>query len=256
MRFFTAKVVESQDLGGAYSWLCLEGCEALAAASPGQFAMLRGWPGHDPLLSRAFSVLSTGPGTAEFLIRRVGRGSGLLGAARPGDPIRVVGPLGRGFPVATPEVTELLVAGGCGLAPLYFAARRAQAEGRRVRLLYGARQSCELVLADVLRARGVELQTATEDGSAGERGLVTALLERELAASTAGLRVLACGPEPMLRATREVARRHGVPCFLSLESPMACGVGACLGCAIPARDRPFLYVCKDGPVFAAEEVWP
>lgn len=270
MRYFTARVAETQDLGGSYTWLGLDGCEALAAAAPGQFVMLQGWPGHDPLLPRAYSVLFAEAGRAEFLVRRVGRGSGLLAAARPGDPIHVLGPLGRGFPEPEPGVADLLVAGGCGLAPLYLAARRAQAAGRPVRLLVGARQSCDLVLLDVLRARGVDLRTATEDGSAGERGLVTELLARELAAGARGVRILACGPEGMLRATREIARWHKVPCFLSLEAPMACGMGACLGCAVPARDRSrglashagsavearFLYVCKDGPVFPAEEVWP
>ena len=85
---------------------------------------------------------------------------------------------------------------------------------------------------------------------------MTELLARELAMGARGVRILACGPAGMLRETREVARYHKVPCFLSLEAPMACGMGACLGCAVPARDRPFLYVCKDGPVFPAEEVWP
>jgi dihydroorotate dehydrogenase electron transfer subunit len=257
MRFFTAKVGESQDLGGAYTWLSLDGCEPLAGASPGQFVMLRGWAGNDPLLPRAYSVLWVEGGRAELLIRRVGRGSGLLAAARPGDPIEVRGPLGRGFPEAEPGVTELLVAGGCGLAPLYLAARRALAEGRPVRLLYGARQSCDLVLIDLLRAHGIDHRIATEDGSAGEQGLVTRLLARTLAGGSRGVRILACGPEGMLRETREVARFHRVPCYLSLEAPMACGMGACLGCAVPARDRSrFLYVCKDGPVFPAEEVWP
>jgi dihydroorotate dehydrogenase electron transfer subunit len=126
-----------------------------------------------------------------------------------------------------------------------------------VRVLVGAKESCDLVLLDRLVGLGVHVASATEDGSVGQRGLVTDLLEGDLRTpAPLRARVLACGPEAMLRAVREVTRRHGVECYLSLEAPMACGLGACMGCAVPARERPYLYVCQDGPVVRAEEVWP
>jgi dihydroorotate dehydrogenase electron transfer subunit len=273
MRYFTARAHDCRDLGGGYSWLTLEGCAALRASRPGQFVMLRGAWGRDPLLPRAYSVLAVDGDRAELLVRRVGRGSALLAHARAGDEVAVLGPLGSGFPDTAAGVTDLLVAGGCGVAPLYFAARRAADEGRRERalVLVGGRQSCDLPLCDDLRARGFAVRIATEDGSVGERGLVTALLAAELERRAPGsarirssrsgvldarTRILACGPEGMLRAARALARQHAAPCYLALEAPMACGLGACLGCAVPARAQPYLYVCKDGPVFRAEDVWP
>jgi len=220
--------------------------------------MLRGPWDRDPLLPRAYSVLAVEGDRAEFLIRRVGRGSERLASAAPGEQIVVLGPLGSGFPEpGSDPVTDLLVAGGCGVAPLYMTARQALAAGRgdRTRVLFGGRESCELVLLDRLQGLGLPLLTATEDGSAGEAGLVTDLLARELAVPGAK-RVLACGPEGMLRAVRELARRHSAACYLSLEAPMACGVGVCLGCAVRAKRVPYLYVCQQGPVFDAEEIWP
>jgi dihydroorotate dehydrogenase electron transfer subunit len=255
MRFFTARLLESQDLGGAFSWLRLAGCSALAASRPGQFVMVRGAWGRDPLLPRAYSVLWASGDEAELLVHRVGRGSNLLAAARPGDAVTVLGPLGSVFPPPAAGELDMLVAGGCGVAPLYFAARRG--ERGSFELLVGARTAAELVLLDRLADAGVVAHVATEDGTRGMRGLVTDLLGRRLAeGSRRAARILACGPEGMLLAVREVARQHRLPCLLSVEAPMACGVGACLGCAVPARSQPYRYVCQEGPVFDAEEVWP
>lgn len=256
MRWFIAHVAQNEDLGSNYSWLTLEGCEGLGEILPGQFVMLRGSWGRDPILPRAYSVLTVDAGRAEFLVRRVGRGSRLLGAAERGAQVAVLGPLGTSFPEPSPGTLDLLVAGGCGLPPLYLAARRALEHGGAVELLLGAKQRAELVLQDRLRALlGDRLSTITEEGEGG--GLVTELLDRRLESRDASaLRVLACGPEPMLLAVREVARRHEVPCLLSLEAGMACGLGACLGCAVEAAGEGYLHVCKDGPVFDAEAIWP
>jgi dihydroorotate dehydrogenase electron transfer subunit len=258
MQWFTAYVHRNDDLGADYSWITLEGCAALGETRPGQFVMLRGPWGRDPILPRAYSVLAVRGERAEFLVRRVGRGSRLLGAASPGAAITVLGPLGTSFPLPEPGVTDLLVAGGCGLPPLHLAATRALEEGREVELLLGARRREELVLADRLEALlGARLFSITETAGEGRRGgLVTDLLRERLELQDRRCRVLACGPEAMLRAVREVARSRGVACLLSLEAGMACGLGACLGCAVEARAGGYLHVCKDGPVFEAEEVWP
>ena len=256
-RFFSAPVVENLEVAADHSLLVLEGCEALEGARPGQFAMLRGPWGRDPLLPRALSILGAERGRAEFLVKRVGRGSRLLGEARVGTELTALGPLGNHFPAVGEGRLDLLVAGGCGLPPLHLAARRAAERGASgIDLCVGARRSEELPrpLLDRLAKLGVSLAVITEDGSTPERGLVTDLLERRLEGKEA--RVFACGPEAMLRAVREVARRKGAPCWLSLEAQMACGLGACLGCAVEGRAGRYLHVCKDGPVFAAEEVWP
>ena len=171
----------------------------------------------------------------------------------------MLGPLGNGFPVRQDGERDLLVAGGCGLPPLHMAAMHAAEAGESgaVELLLGARRAAELPqpLLDMLCQRGVAVSVVTEDGGQGEQGLVTELLERRLGAGRPA-RVLACGPTAMLLAVREVTRRIGLPCYLSLEAGMACGLGACLGCAVMGRDGRYVHVCSDGPVFEAEEVWP
>jgi dihydroorotate dehydrogenase electron transfer subunit len=257
MDFFTAQVLECEDVGGSFSLLRLSGCKSLEKSQPGQFVMLRGAWQRDPILPRAFSILWAEEEKAEFLIHRVGRGSGLLSSVRPGDSIAVLGPLGTSFPSPREGLQDVLVAGGCGIAPLYFIARRALCAGQQagLELLLGARSESELVFHEALRSRGLSVFTSTEDGSHGHPGLVTELLEQRLSQQAAA-RILTCGPKAMLLAVREIARRHSLPCYISVEAGMACGLGACLGCAIESRHDSYRYVCQDGPVFEAEEVWP
>jgi dihydroorotate dehydrogenase electron transfer subunit len=163
--------------------------------------------------------------------------------------------------VPSPDVTDLLVAGGVGLPPLFMqaegAARFGLANGSE--MLYGGRTSRDLVLLGEMRGLGIALHLATEDGSLGRRGRVTDELEARLdhwraAASTRRLRIMACGPRAMLWAVGRIAQSCGIECYLSLEEQMACGIGVCLGCAVAAQTRPYRYVCKDGPVFPAAEV--
>jgi len=258
MRYFEAKILENRSLGGSYYVLRLGNCQSLSDARPGQFVMLRGDWERDPLLPRAFSLLSVGPGgTAEVLAKTVGRGTALLERAAVGAAIAVLGPLGSSFPGPSPEFVDLLVAGGVGLPPMYMQAARAAATGLagRSEVLYGGRGTPDLVLLAEMRGLGVALHLTTEDGSTGQRGLVTAVLEQRLAHHRgAPVRIMGCGPNAMLWAVGRIARERGVPCFISLEEQMACGIGVCLGCAIPARSRPFRYVCSNGPVFDASDV--
>jgi dihydroorotate dehydrogenase electron transfer subunit len=260
MRYFEAPLVENRSLGGGYFVLRLGGCESLSASRPGQFVMVRGDWGRDPLLPRAFSLLSAGPdGQAEILAKTVGQGTALLERAIPGALLSVLGPLGTSFPSPAPETVDLLVAGGVGLPPLYMQAEQAAREGAigRCEMLYGGRGNADLVLLSEMKAFGLPLHLTTEDGSVGQAGRVTLALEARLAhhrAANQKVRIMSCGPNAMLWAVGRIARDHGVECFLSLEEQMACGIGVCLGCAIPARSRPFRYVCKDGPVFLASDV--
>jgi dihydroorotate dehydrogenase electron transfer subunit len=134
------------------------------------------------------------------------------------------------------------------------AARRGLAQ--RSEVLYGGRSTPDLVLLEEMRSFGVGLFLTTDDGSRGRAGLVTGELEARLDHHGAGtpVRIFACGPNAMLWAVARIARDRGVPCFISVEEQMACGIGVCLGCAVPARSRPFRYVCKDGPVFDAADI--
>jgi dihydroorotate dehydrogenase electron transfer subunit len=206
MRYFEARVAENQSLSGGYFRLSLAGCHALGPSQPGQFVMLRGDWERDPLLPRAFSLLSVGSdGEAAILAKAVGRGTALLERAAVGARLSVLGPLGTSFPAPSSDFTDLLVGGGVGIPPLYMQAAVAAARGLAgySEVLYGGRRTPDLVL---------------------------------------------------LWAVGRIARDRGIPCFLSIEEQMACGIGVCLGCAVPARSRPFRYVCKDGPVFPAADV--
>jgi dihydroorotate dehydrogenase electron transfer subunit len=262
MRYFEARIIENRSLGGGYFVLRLGGCDSLVGSRPGQFVMVRGDWGRDPLLPRAFSLLSvSADGRAEILAKTVGQGTALLERSVPGALISVLGPLGTSFPAPVADTIDLLVAGGVGLPPLYMQAEHAARQGSadRCEMLYGGRTTRDLVLLSEMRAFGVPLHLATEDGSLGRRGRVTVTLEARidhLRAAQPGrkLRIMSCGPNAMLWAVGRIARQNGIEGYLSLEEQMACGIGVCLGCAVPARSRPFRYVCKDGPVFLASDV--
>ena len=258
MRYFEARVARNESLSGGYFRLSLAGCHPLAASRPGQFVMLRGDWERDPLLPRAFSLLSVGSdGEAAILAKTVGRGTALLERAGVGARISVLGPLGTAFPAPSPDVIDLLVGGGVGIPPIYLQAAAAARAGLapRSEILYGGRRTADLVLLEEMTAFGVGLHLATEDGTTGRHGRITAELEARLAVHAGKpVRIMACGPNAMLWAIGRIARERQIPCFISVEEQMACGIGVCLGCAVPARSRPFRYVCKDGPVFDAADI--
>jgi dihydroorotate dehydrogenase electron transfer subunit len=229
----------------------------------GQFVMLSPGPRDavprtDPLLPRPMAVYREREGDAgriEILFKRHGRGTALLAQSRPGDHVGVVGPLGQGFPLELEGARALLVAGGTGIASVYELAAQlaSRATPAHVQVLLGARTASDLMAEADFEALGVGVSVATEDGSRGQRGLVTELLEAALA-EDGNARVFACGPTPMMRRASEVAAAHGAPCSVSLENPMACGFGVCLGCAAPLAAGGFALVCRDGPVFDARDV--
>lgn len=210
-------------------------------------------------MPRAFSLMSVSPaaGTADILAKTVGRGTALLERSLPGAEVDVLGPLGTSFPAPDADCVDLLVAGGVGLPPLYMQAELAAAQKRvaRSELLYGGRGTKDLVLLQEMQSMGLALHLTTEDGTVGTKGLVTRVLEARLDAHRGKrVRVMGCGPNAMLWAVGRLAREREIPCFISLEEQMACGIGVCLGCAIPARSRPYRYVCSNGPVFDAADV--
>src|SRR5450759_3005060 len=184
MRYFDARIIENRALGNGYFVLRLGGCDSLAASRPGQFMMLRGDWGRDPLLPRPMSLLSVAPeGRADLLGRAVGRGTKLLEAAPSGTRVSVLGPLGNGFPDPTSSAIDLLVAGGVGMPPLFMQSEHAARRGLvdRCEMIYGGRTSRDLVLLGEMRALGLATYLATEDGSVGRRGRVTAALEARIA---------------------------------------------------------------------------
>jgi dihydroorotate dehydrogenase electron transfer subunit len=244
------------------------GCPELAQSiRPGQFLMIR-LPGiTDPLLGRPFAlydtVLEAGqPAALDVVYLVVGKLTGLLREVRPGETVVVWGPLGNGFPEFSPLQHIGLVAGGIGQTPFLAHARAllgrrgyggkpARQTAGKVSLFYGVRTADLAAGVEDFRAAGAEVHLASDDGSIGFKGLVTSLLEQHPERPE---HLIGCGPEPMLHALAALARRWGVPCHLSLETPMACGLGICFSCVTRVRTADgwdYRRVCVDGPVFDA-----
>jgi dihydroorotate dehydrogenase electron transfer subunit len=254
-------VLSLADEGGANRRLTLA-LPGWPGSEPGQFVMLspgaRGSaPRSDPLLPRPMAVYRTRGGDpdprVEILFKVHGRGTALLADLAPGEEVSVVGPLGTPFPDPAPGARAVIAAGGTGIASVYELAARLHARGVRVQVLLGARRARDLMGDADFTASGIDLAVATEDGSRGTRGLVTDLLTGALAGARDAV-VYACGPTPMMAASARIADEHGVACWTSLENPMACGFGVCLGCAAPLRSGGFALVCRDGPVLPANTV--
>jgi len=247
-----SRVQEIDRLAASLYRLTLRAPRVAASARPGQFVMAACGPLLDPLLRRPFSIhRRLGPDLLQLLIRVVGRGTDLLAQCRPGQDISLIGPLGRGFSLPAPDQSICLVGGGIGIAPLSFLAERLAAP-HRCTVLLGSRTGAELSqLAAEFAQLGCPVQTATDDGSLGHHGLVIDLLAAHLPATA---KVFACGPMPMLAAVADACRVAGVACEVSLEAHMACGLGACLGCAVHGADGRYLHVCTNGPVMNAGEV--
>jgi dihydroorotate dehydrogenase electron transfer subunit len=242
-------------IGSAYHVLTFESDVPLEVAA-GQFAMVRSeaW-GAAPLLPRPMSLL-TGGHRPSILIKVVGEGTRRMAVASSGEPFLLLAPLGKPWSPAPASLRPVLVAGGVGVAPLLFLARElAKVGGPAPLVLYGGRTAADLPLSDELAAVS-ELRVATEDGSRGTKGRVTALLAAaldELGVHNREAKVYTCGPHGMMAAVAAMCAGR-VPCEVSLETPMGCGYGVCLGCPVPRTSGGFLYACTEGPCVDASTI--
>ncbi|MBP1594839.1 MAG: pyrK [Acidobacteria bacterium] len=266
------KVTEVKDLGAANALLTLRSPEQARLAHPGQFLMVKCCEdlNENPLLRRPFSIFAvrthrrTGsPVGLEILVKDVGSGTHKLVQIRRGQELAVLGPQGRPFQLSEDTANEVrfacLIAGGVGIAAMYLLAGRLLSLGVTPVLFYGARGAEELVLREYFERFGIQTAYTTEDGSFGERGLVTAPLARFLKKHRRDrMRIYACGPWAMMRAVHLQALRHGVPCEVSLEARMGCSLGACMGCVVRAQGNPdapeYLRVCLEGPVMSSRVI--
>ena len=251
-----AELVRNEQLAADIHRLTLKAPDIAEASRPGQFVMVRPAEGMDPLLRRPFSVHQVSDGSQlQILIKVIGRGTRAVANMETGREIDIIGPLGRSFACGSGGF-HLLVGGGIGTAPLLFLAKRLlrKNEANSIRVLLGARNADEIArVADDFRSLGLAVAVATEDGSLGKHGLVTGLMA-DLELGEAAM-VYGCGPYPMLKAVTGICREHGWGCQVSMETIMACGLAACLGCAVMRADlNGYVHVCKDGPVFAMGEV--
>lgn len=223
------------------------------AAQAGQFVQVSA-PGF--FLRRPISICRIDPKAGTLVLVMEVRGQGTAAIAQLGseDSLDLIGPLGHGFDLKPAGAKALLVGGGIGLPPL---CQPAAHHGKNATVVAGFRNAGAVILADELAAVGAAFAFSTDDGSAGHHGLVTDLVAQQLQSGKIDV-IYACGPMPMLKAVAALAKEKGVECQVSLEERMACGMGACLGCACALYDengeQHYGHVCKDGPVFPAERV--
>lgn len=258
-----ATVLWNQPAGPATFRLGLSCPQGYESTVPGQFVMVQSDETHAPLLRRPFSIFGVigspaRPEGIELLYRVLGRGTIQMAQLTVGQTVDVLGPLGRGFSVAPKTEKIFLAAGGMGVAPIRFLTAHLIAHGHRpdqLHLFLGGRNQNELLCRDDFTSLGVRITLTTDDGSEGRQCLLTDPLEEAIAAAPPDI-VLACGPHGMLQCVAGIAARHHVTCQISMETMMACGMGACLGCAVPAGAgrTGYLHVCKDGPVFTIDEI--
>ena len=282
------RIIENKKVGPDFYRLKIIAPLIAIKARPGQFVHIGCSGPAGILLRRPFSINTVtsdkcqvssqkqGKGQIQIIYKAVGKGTGGLAKKKPGETINAIGPLGNGFETAGKTGRAILVAGGMGVAPLLALAqeiknvvrrtsyvirknKRPTPDARRstVTALIGAKTKKELLCEDEFRKIGCDVRASTDDGSKGCKGLVSDLLKQLLTTHHCPLStvVYACGPKPMLREISKIAAKHKLPCQVSLEEDMACGVGACYGCPVKTKQG-YKLVCKDGPVFdAGEIVW-
>jgi dihydroorotate dehydrogenase electron transfer subunit len=250
--------VASNEPVGEYFHLSLDAPGIGERTTPGQFAALAvGGTQSAMLLRRAFSIYRADANRVEIVLAIHGKGTAWLAGLRPGDPVDVVGPLGRPFELPTEPVPCVLVAGGYGSAPMFGLADTLRARGCAVHLVLGAATERRLFgVEEAARVAGSVVVT-TEDGSAGVTGRVTDVLPDVMEHTTART-VYACGPMAMLRAVEAVAAEHDARSQCAVEESMACGVGVCMTCVLPVvgddGSTRMVRSCVDGPVFDGDRV--
>ncbi len=273
---YEVTLVENRQIARDTYRLRFECPELAQQVVPGQFLMLR-LPGcDDPLLGRPFALYDTvidsegKPIGLDIVYLVVGKMTSRLAQLKPGDSLEIWGPLGNGFS-AEPVDHLVMVAGGIGQTPFLALGREflgGRAYGRptrpitpseRVTLCYGVRSADLLAGEDDFRAAGIDLRISSDDGSVGHHGLVTDLVKEILAEEKASAcRIACCGPEPMMEAVAQIALTHTVACQISLETPMACGVGICFSCVVkitqPDGSWDYKRTCVEGPVFDAKKI--
>lgn len=281
MERLKAKIIENKKITQSFYKMRIESVYLAKNSKPGQFIEAKCSDGNEPLLRRPLGVHRILKDEIEILYEVVGKGTELLSGKKTGGYLDIIGPLGNGFKILSGVYSDkrpaVLVGGGVGIAPLLALAqklvckvhsRQSIVHRKKVYILIGAKTREHILCKKEFKALGAEVIISTEDGSDGKKGLITESLQLLLLTIDCGLSAIyACGPTGMLKIVAKIAEEKRIPCQVSLEERMACGVGVCLGCPVkirtaysvqPACPAGRLYeykmVCKDGPVFNAEEI--
>ena len=254
----TVTIVANERDTDQYFRLVLRAPAIAPLIQPGQFAHVRILPLRDALLRRPFSIFQVADDTFSILYKTVGKGTDVLSRMRAGEELSVIAPLGHGFTV--PSVggeTPLLVAGGYGMAAMFLLAQRSPQKGV---VFVGGRKRADILCEKEFAALGWDVRVTTEDGSHGEKGLVTQPLLAAIRNPQSAIRnpkLFACGPTGLLKAVGKLAEDFQLPCELSMDEHMCCGTGVCLTCVIKVKSGAgweYQRTCTEGPVFDSREV--
>jgi dihydroorotate dehydrogenase electron transfer subunit len=254
------QILSNSQISENYYQLQLKCDKAFETATPGQFVMIRLSDNYFPLLRRPFSIHNLfqnekGDLCLELLYKVVGKGTIALSEYQKNQWLDVLGPIGNGFRVKDSVHSALLISGGIGVAPMLFLTKCLLENGTLCQVINGGRTINDILCTDIFQSLGVVTNIYTDDGSVGTKGFVTDHLENFIENQKPDI-LYACGPQPMLSKVTKISKQMNVACQVSLESHMACGMGACLGCAVPSDNlqKKYFHVCADGPVFWADQV--
>ena len=250
-KYFPAEIISNFSINQQFHLLAVRPLSEIIPPEPGQFYMLQAGDNYDPLIKRPLSIFNYYEMRLEFLFRIRGRGTAYLAKTQAGEVIDIIGPFGNGYP--PPNGEFIAIVGGIGIASLMPLLKMFS---KMALLFYGARNSNELLMLDEASAHVIRSFISTDDGSVGEKGLITSLFSDFIKSNNScrNLPVYSCGSMPMLKAISAITKNFNMQCYASIEEHMACGVGACLGCVVRIKsneENGFSYktVCKDGPVF-------
>ncbi|MGB9715223.1 MAG: dihydroorotate dehydrogenase electron transfer subunit [Thermodesulfovibrionales bacterium] len=271
-RLFNAEVINNLPLNSRYNLLTVKPLEEVIQPYPGQFYMLKVSNSLDPLLLRPFSFFRKTPEGIQFLFEIRGKGTLVMKQFKNGDVIHLIGPLGNGYPDMEDNKIPVLIAGGIGIASIYSLVEKF---GKNSILFYGALNRESLLMLDELKRLVNELIISTDDGSVGKKGTVIDAFNDFISYNPSLIthyQIYACGRKQMLEVLTGIALKNGIKGYISVEENMACGLGACLGCAVRVKSKEsgaksrrqriedfnselvYKMVCKDGPVFPLEEI--
>ncbi|MCX5686510.1 MAG: dihydroorotate dehydrogenase electron transfer subunit [Candidatus Omnitrophica bacterium] len=256
MKRLQCGISENEKIAQSFYKMRVESLYLARNSKPGQFIEVQCSDGIEPLLRRPLGVHRILKNGIDLLYEVVGKGTAMLSEKKAGEEIDLIGPLGNGFML---NEKTILVAGGIGIAPLLALAEQlAYSKKQKIHVFIGAKTKEHIICAEDFKKIGCDVSVSTEDGSRGYKGLVTNLLNKlfddETIKPSNDTTIYACGPVGMLKTVARIAKTNQIPCQVSLEERMACGVGVCLGCPVKVKGGEYKMVCKDGPVFNAEEI--
>ena len=255
-----AKLLAKEELKPGIFKFSVQAKEITDIAKPGNFIEIRVNDDIEPFLRRPISIYNMDKenGILEFIFQEKGKGTKILSARRVDELIDIVGPLGYGTFKYSSFENLAIIGGGIGVFPLYELAKCAKSDNKNVNTYLGFRNKDLVVLEDEFKKVSNNLTITTDDGSYAQKGFAIDFLKKDIEDGKIDS-IYACGPLPMLRAVRALALEKNIPCQISLEEKMACGLGVCLGCAVKTAASPkeapeYWHVCKAGPVFQAKDV--